>query len=120
MYTEQDYTEIRGQIRRRSLALGIPAVVLLAGVIVSFVFRIKWLTMGLSVLLGAFCIFGYGMLLYLKCAARGVHYHYYEGEQAQHGEENTYDVYYRADDWVTVSAFEFHYSSAPFLSLCPS
>ncbi|MDO5328099.1 MAG: hypothetical protein Q4G00_15500 [Clostridia bacterium] len=64
MYTEQDYTEIRGQIRRRSLALGIPAVVLLAGVIVSFVFRIKWLTMGLSVLLGAFCIFGYGMLLY--------------------------------------------------------
>ncbi len=64
MYTEQDYTEIRGQIRRRSLALGIPAVVLLAGVIVSFVCRIKWLTMGLSVLLGAFCIFGYGMLLY--------------------------------------------------------
>ena len=64
MYTEQDYTEIRSQIRRRSLALGVPAVVMLAGVIVSFVFRIKWLTMGLSVLLGAFCIFGYGMLLY--------------------------------------------------------
>ena len=64
MYTEQDYTEIRGQIRRRSFALGVPAVVMLAGVIVSFVFRIKWLTMGLSVLLGAFCIFGYGMLLY--------------------------------------------------------
>jgi len=64
LYTEQDYTEIRSQIRRRSLALGVPAVVMLAGVIVSFVFRIKWLTMGLSVLLGAFCIFGYGMLLY--------------------------------------------------------
>ena len=64
MYTEQDYTEIRSQIRRRSLALGVPAAVMLAGVIVSFVFRIKWLTMGLSVLLGAFCIFGYGMLLY--------------------------------------------------------
>ncbi len=64
MYTEQDYNEIRGQIRQRSVALGVPAALLLAGVIVSFVFRIKWLTMALSVVLGAFCIFGYGMLLY--------------------------------------------------------
>lgn len=64
MYTEQDYQDIRGQIRQRSFALGIPAVLLLAGVIVSFVFRVKPLTMGLSVLLGVFCIFGYGMLLY--------------------------------------------------------
>ena len=64
MYTEQDYQDIRGQIRQRSFALGIPAVLLLAGVIASFVFRVKPLTMGLSVLLGVFCIFGYGMLLY--------------------------------------------------------
>ena len=64
MYTEQDYRDIRGQIRQRSFALGIPAVLLLAGVIASFVFRVKPLTMGLSVLLGVFCIFGYGMLLY--------------------------------------------------------
>ena len=64
MYTEQDYRDICGQIRQRSFALGIPAVLLLAGVIVSFVFRVKPLTMGLSVLLGVFCIFGYGMLLY--------------------------------------------------------
>ena len=32
-------------------------------VIVSFVLRIRWLTIALSVLLGAFCIFSYGMLL---------------------------------------------------------
>ena len=32
-------------------------------VIVSFVLRIRWLTIVLSVLLGAFCIFSYGMLL---------------------------------------------------------
>ena len=32
-------------------------------VIVSFVLRIRWLTIVLSVLQGAFCIFSYGMLL---------------------------------------------------------
>ncbi len=63
MYTEQDYQDIRGQIKRRFLALGIPALTLLAAVIVSFVFRIKWLTVALSLVLGAGCIFSYGMLL---------------------------------------------------------
>ncbi len=64
LYTEQDYTDIRGQIKRRSLALGAPAALLLAAVIASFVFRIRWLTMALSIVLGVWCIFGYGMLLY--------------------------------------------------------
>ena len=64
MYTEQDYQDIREQLKQRLLALGIPAVLLLAGVIVSFVFRIRWLTIALSLLLGAGCIFSYGMLLY--------------------------------------------------------
>lgn len=64
MYTEQDYQDIQKQLHQRELALGTPAVVLLAGVIVSFVFRIKWLTMALTCLLGAYAIFGYGMLLY--------------------------------------------------------
>lgn len=63
MYTEQDYADIRAQLKRRWLALGIPAGLLLAAVIVSFAFRIKWLTMTLSVLLGAGCIFCYGLLL---------------------------------------------------------
>ena len=64
LYTEQDYADIRAQIKRRMLALGIPAVLMLAVVIVSFIFRIRWLTIGLSVVLGVWCIFGYGMLLY--------------------------------------------------------
>ena len=64
MYTEQDYADIRGQIKGRVLALGIPAVLMLAGVIVSFVFRIRYLTIGLSLILGVFCIFGYGVLLF--------------------------------------------------------
>ena len=63
LYTEQDYADIRAQIKGRALALGIPAALLLAGVIVSFVFRIRYLTIGLSLVLGAFCIFGYGLLL---------------------------------------------------------
>ena len=63
MYTEQDYADIRGQVKRRFLALSVPAALLLAGVIVSFVLRIRWLTTGLSLLLGVLCIFGYGMLL---------------------------------------------------------
>ena len=63
MYTEQDYTDICNQLKRRWLALGFPAAVLFVAVIVSFVFRIKWLTIALSVALGAFCIFSYGMLL---------------------------------------------------------
>ncbi len=64
LYTEQDYSDIRGQIKRRELALGIPAVLMLAGIIVSFVFRVRWLTISLSLILGIWCIFGYGMLLY--------------------------------------------------------
>lgn len=70
MYTEQDFTEISRQVKERELAVGIPAVVLLAGVIVSFVFRIRYLTMALSVILGAWCIFAYGMLLYPVIAYR--------------------------------------------------
>lgn len=63
MYTEQDYADICSQIKRRWLLLSIPALLLLAGVIVSFVFRIRWLTIGLSLLLGAGAIFCYGLLL---------------------------------------------------------
>ena len=63
MYTEQDYSDICAQIKQRRLLLSIPAALLLAGVIVSFVFRVRWLTMALSLALGAGLIFGYGMLV---------------------------------------------------------
>lgn len=64
MYTEQDFEDIRAQARRRAIALSLPAVLLLAGIIVSFIYRVRWLTMGLTILLGAFAIFAYGLLLY--------------------------------------------------------
>ncbi|MBQ7656714.1 MAG: hypothetical protein IJS41_09435 [Clostridia bacterium] len=63
MYTEQDYSDICAQIKQRRLALAIPMAMLLASVIVSFVFRIKWLTTALSLLLGAALVFCQGMLI---------------------------------------------------------
>ncbi len=63
LYTPENLADNRAQLRRRLIWLGIPAVILLIGVVVSFIVRIKLLTMGLTVLLGAFCIFAYGMLL---------------------------------------------------------
>ena len=53
MYTEQDYADICAQIKQRRLLLAIPAVMLLAGVIVSFVFRVRWITTALSLVLDA-------------------------------------------------------------------
>ena len=63
LYTEQDYADIRGQIRRRAAVLAIPAVLLLGGIIAAAICRIRWLTTGLTILLGAGCIFAYGLLL---------------------------------------------------------
>lgn len=63
VYTEQDYADICAQEKQRKLLLIIPSAVLLAGIIVTFVFRIKWLTVGLSLVLGAGLIFCYGLLI---------------------------------------------------------
>ena len=64
MYTEQDFMDIRAQLRKRLLLVSLPSLVLLAGIIVSFIFRIKALTMALSLVLGAGLIFSYSMLIY--------------------------------------------------------
>ena len=63
MYTEQDYADIRRQVRRRLLGMGVPALFLLGAVAASFVFRLRWLTVGLTILLGCFCVFFYGLLI---------------------------------------------------------
>ena len=63
LYTEQDFQDIGAQVKRRTLLIAIPAALLLAGIIVSFILRIRWLTTGLSLVLGAGFIFCYGLLL---------------------------------------------------------
>lgn len=64
MYTEQDYQAYRKQLKKRSILLGIPAVLMLIGIIISFIVRIQWLTIGLTMLCGCYCIFCHGMLLH--------------------------------------------------------
>ena len=63
MYTEQDLSDVNRQLRGRFWALGAPAALLLGGIIVSFVFRVRWLTYGLSLLLGAGSLFCWGLLI---------------------------------------------------------
>ncbi len=55
--------ENKAQTKKRWIVLGIPAALLLAGVVVSFIVRIQWLTIALTIALGAYAIFSYSMLL---------------------------------------------------------
>lgn len=57
MYTEQDCDAITRQYRRAVILWLIPETLLLTGVVISFVFRIQWLTSLLFALLGALVLF---------------------------------------------------------------
>ena len=57
MYSEQDVRSIERKIRSIQLLVWIPAAILLAGVVWSFILRIKWLTILLSALCGCWIIF---------------------------------------------------------------
>ena len=64
MYQQNDYDENRGQLRARSLAIGLPMAALLALAVVAFLLR--WpqgVTMVLCFLVCAVGIFGYTMLI---------------------------------------------------------
>lgn len=63
MYTEQDYQDIRAQVKRRWAALLAPSMAVFAAIIVSFIYRQKEVTMALTALLGAAFIFCYSMFL---------------------------------------------------------
>lgn len=63
VYTEQDFQDVKRQKNKRLLLFFIPAVLLAAGVIMSFILRIKLLTMGLTIVLGAYCIFTFELYL---------------------------------------------------------
>lgn len=63
MYKEQDYQDICAQYRARLLWLWAPVGILAALAIVSFILRIRYLTMGLTVLAGVYAIFCWGMFV---------------------------------------------------------
>ena len=63
MYTEQDLIHIKDQQKKRWMALGIPCLILLGGLIASLVVRIEWLTALLTILIGAILIAGYDLYI---------------------------------------------------------
>lgn len=63
MYTQEDLTSIRLQQRNCWLKLMIPGVILLAGIIVSLIVRIEWLTTVLSCILGCMILFTVEMII---------------------------------------------------------
>lgn len=75
MYTENDFQEISVQLKKRITVLVIPALLLLAAVIVSFVFRSQLLTTVLSLLMGVYSLFSFSMFIYPVLAYKR-HLHY--------------------------------------------
>lgn len=65
MYQTSDWEENRNQLKRRLLALLIPMIPLLGGIVVSLLpnIRLQWLTILLTILGGAMAIFCYGMFI---------------------------------------------------------
>ena len=57
MYTENDLNSAQQAVKRANLLMYIPAAVLFIGAILSFVVRIKWLTILLSILGGCWMVF---------------------------------------------------------------
>lgn len=70
MYSEQDFADISRQLKERSIVLGIPAALMLAGIVTAVVFRVQWLTMLLTLAEGFYCLFTYHMLLWPVIAYR--------------------------------------------------
>ena len=63
MYRKEDEAAISAQIRRRWRTVAIPLVLLLAGIIVSIVYRLEAVTMVLTCLWAATLIFCYDLLI---------------------------------------------------------
>lgn len=63
MYHQQDFDRINAQIKREALILAAICVPLIVAIIASFVVRIEWLTILLTIACGAIGIFMYNMRL---------------------------------------------------------
>lgn len=63
MYTTANLTAVTQQKNKRIALLAIPGTLLLAGIVVSLIFRLEWLTSLLSVVLGILLIFCLDMFI---------------------------------------------------------
>ena len=83
MYTEQDFSDIKAQKKKRALLMMIPCILLLAVIIYSLVIRMEALTVGLTIVLGCYFFFVHG-LLYMPVNA-----YYQHMDQVMHGRTRT-------------------------------
>ena len=63
MYTARDQKAIQAQSKRRLLCAAAPAAILLALIVWSFVARVQWATVALTIVLGCGALFFDGLLL---------------------------------------------------------
>lgn len=70
VYSTADYDAIQNQIRLRAIAISVPCVLLLAGVIVSLILRVEAVTTVCTILIGAILIFCWDLFLKPLCAYR--------------------------------------------------
>lgn len=70
LYTHQDMDAITTQIRSRWLCVAAPCVLLLAGVVVSLIFRVEIVTTLCTILIGALLIFCWDLFLKPLCCYR--------------------------------------------------
>lgn len=63
LYTEQDFATIKAQKNKRQMAVLLPALLMLAAIVYSLILRLEWLTVLLTILLGAYLIFMHGIYL---------------------------------------------------------
>jgi hypothetical protein len=63
LYQQSDLQENRRQLKRRLTALLIPLALIVAGIVISLIVRMQWLTILLTILGGGFSIFCWGLLL---------------------------------------------------------
>lgn len=92
MYTEQDLSAITAQLRKRWIIVGAICLVLLAGIVYSFIIRVEPVTSGLTVVLGAVLIFGYDMFI------KPLHRYAIFLRNALHGRRHTVECTYQGMD----------------------
>ena len=70
IYSQEDLDAINRQIRQRWLAVILPCAALLAGVVVSLIFRVEAVTTICTILIGVLLIFCYDLLIKPLCCYR--------------------------------------------------